>query len=208
MGRMSTSPRSQQEPYPDASISTAALGVALGDQFLVNGIPTPTTANLEAGNRLQTQNTPATIYIREHCEFLVGPHSSVIIEPHLLSVMGGAVRAKHFGDCKFGYGGLWVTSPSPTGDAVVAISNEHMEVGSVSGPVQIANAIKVVGMVQPGTVSAINFGSTDGASGATVSSPTTPKVAFMLGVSAGAALLGLGIAVDAIVQPSPPSTSP
>ena len=103
------------------------------------------------------KDTPVTIYIHDHCEFLIGPHSSVIIQPHQVSVTSGAVRAKHFGDCKSVTGGLWVTSPAPNGDAVVALSREHMEVGSVSGPVQIANEIKVVGMVQPGTVSAFNF---------------------------------------------------
>ncbi len=203
------STRAQQEPYPDASMSSAVVGIAMGDQFAVNGAPTPTNANLAPGNRIQTQGTPVTIYIHDHCEFLVGPHSSVIVQPHVLSVMNGAVRAKHFGDCKFGYGGLWVTSPSPTGDAVVALSSEHMEVGSVSGPVEISNAVKVVSTVQPGTVSAINFGSSAGASGASAAAPTTAKVAFMLGAGTGASLLGLGLAIDAIAQPSSTaSTSP
>jgi hypothetical protein len=208
MAHLSTNLRRQQEQFPDASISTAAVGVALGDQFLINGAPTPTNANLTPGNRIQTQNTPVTIYVHDHCEFLIGPHSSVIIQPHQVSVTSGAVRAKHFGDCKFGYGGLWVTSPAPNGDAVVALSSEHMEVGSVSGPVQIANEVNVVGMVQPGTVSAFNFNTAASASGATVSAPTSKKVIFMLGVGAGASLIGLGLSVAAIVQPLPVPTSP
>ncbi len=198
----------QQEQFPDAAISTAAVGIALGDQFLINGTVTPTNATLAPGNRVQTQNTPVTIYIHDHCEFLIGPHSSVIIQPHQVSVTSGAVRAKHFGDCKFGSGGLWVTSPAPNGDAVVALSREHMEVGSVSGPVEIANEIKVVGMVQPGTVSAFNFNPAASASGASVSAPTSKKVVFMLGLGTGAALAGLGLSVAAIVQPEPASTSP
>jgi hypothetical protein len=198
---------SHQEQFPDAAMSTAVVGIVLGDQFILNGAPTPTNANLEPGSRIQTKDTPVTIYIHDHCEFLVGPHSSVIIQPHLVSVMGGAVRARHFGDCKFGYGGLWVTSQSPSGDAVVALSNDHMEVGSVSGPIQIANEVKLVGTVQPGTVSAFSFAAAD-ASGASIGAPVSTKTAFMLGASAGASLLGLGLAVTAIVQPTPPSTSP
>jgi hypothetical protein len=193
-------PRSQQETYPDASMATAVLGVAMGDQFLINGTATPTNTNLSPGNRIQTKDSPVTIFIHDHCEFLVGPHSSVIVQQHLLSVMGGAVRAKHFGDCKFGYGGLWVTSPAADGDAVVALTDEHMEVGSVSGEVQVANAIRVVNTIQPGSVSDFNFG--NAATGATVSNGSSNKVAFMLGVGTGAALLGLGLAVDAIAQPS------
>ena len=201
--RISPRPRAQQEQYPDAStMSAAVLGVAMGDQFLINGAATPTNANLAPGNRIQTKDSPVTLFIHDHCEFLVGPHSSVIVQPHLLSVMNGAVRAKHFGDCKFGYGGLWVTSPAANGDAVVALSNEHMEVGSVSGQVDVSNALKVVNTVQPGAVTQFHFASAANASGATISSGPNTKVAFMLGVGVGASLLGLGLAVDAIVQPS------
>jgi len=199
----------QQEPYPDASMSSAVLGIAMGDEFMINGSPTPTNANLAPGSRIQTKDSPVTVFIHEHCEFLVGPHSSVIIQPHLLNVMGGAVRAKHFGDCKFGYGGLWVTSPSPTGDAVVALSNEHMEVGSVNGPVEVSNALKLVNTIQPGAVSSFNFADSSAASGASVSTGTSTKVAFMLGAGTAASLMGLGLAIDAIAQPSPTSsTSP
>jgi len=208
MAHLSNNMRRQQEQFPDASISTAAVGIALGDQFLINGTLTPTNASLAPGNRVQTQNTPVTIYIHDHCEFLIGPHSSVIIQPHQVSVTSGAVRAKHFGDCKFGYGGLWVTSPAANGDAVVALSREHMEVGSVSGPVQIANEMKVVGTIQPGTVSAFNFSDAASASGASVSGPPSRKVVFMLGVGSGAALAGLGLSLAAVVQPEPAATSP
>jgi hypothetical protein len=198
-----------QEQYPDASLSSSVVGIAMGDQFLINGMPTPSNANLAPGNRVQTQNSPVTVYIHDHCEFLIGPHSQVIIQPHLVSVVAGAVRAKHFGDCKFGYGGLWVTSPTPTADAVVALSNEHMEVGSVTGLVQVANEVKVVSTVQPGTVSSFNFGNSGSASGASVSSPTSRKVIFMLGVGTGASLAGLGFALAAVAQPSSSSpTSP
>jgi hypothetical protein len=195
-------PRIQQE-FPDASMSSTVLGVAMGDQFILNGSPTPTNTNLAAGSRVQTKESPVTLVLRDKCEFLIGPHSSVIIQPHLLSVMGGAVRAKHFGDCKFGYGGLWVTSPSPTGDAVVSLSDDHLEIGSISGPVEISNALKVVNTIQPGSVSAFNFSKTGTASGATINTgrPST-KLVFMLGVGTGASLLGLGLAVDAISQPS------
>jgi hypothetical protein len=202
MAHMSSATHAQQEPYPDASMSSAVLGIAMGDQFMINGAPTPTNANLSPGNRIQTKDSPVTVFIHDHCEFLVGPHSSVIIQPHQLSVMGGAVRAKHFGDCKFGYGGLWVTSSTPGGDAVVALSSDHMEVGAVSGSVEISNALKVVGIVQPGSVSSFNFDTTAGASGASVAGNPSPKIAFMLGVGAGASLLGLGLAIDAIAQPS------
>jgi hypothetical protein len=208
MTHMSSSTRKQQEPFPDASLSPSVVGVALGDQFMVNGMSIPANATLTPGNRLQTEDSPVTIYIHDHCEFLVGPHSSVVVQPHQVSVMSGAVRAKHFGDCKFGYGGLWVTSETPNGDAVLALSNEHMEVGSVSGSVEIANELKVVGKVEPGTVSEFNFSASTTASGAKATAPTSKKVVFMLGVGTAAALVGLGLAAAAMAQSSSKPTSP
>jgi hypothetical protein len=208
MAHLASNPRAQQEPYPDASLSPSVVGVAMGDQFEVNGLATPANATLAPGNRVQTQESPVTIYIHEHCEFLVGPHSSVIVQPHQVSVMTGAVRAKHFGDCKFGYGGLWVTSLAPNGDAVVALSNEHMEVGSVAGAVQIANELRVVSTVDPGTVSEFSFSPAMAASGAKANAPPSRKTIFMLGVGTGAVLVGLGLAAAAIERSSSKPTSP
>jgi hypothetical protein len=190
-------------------MSSAVLGIAMGDQFMINGSPTPTNANLAPGNRIQTKETSVTIFIHDHCEFLVGPHSSVIVQPHVLSVMGGAVRAKHFGDCKFGYAGLWVTSPAANGDAVIALTDDHLEVGSVNGQIEVSNALNLVNTIQSGTVSEFNFANSATASGATIATGNSTKMAFMLGVGTGASLLGLGLALDAIAQPSSASpTSP
>ena len=205
---VSARPHVQQEPYPDASMSSATLGIAMGDQFMINGTPTPTNANLSPGNRIQTKDTPVTVFIHDHCEFLVGPHSSVIIQPHVLSVMVEPCAPNILAIANSATVDLWVTSPAPNGDAVVALSNDHMEVGSVNGPVEVSNALKVVNTVQAGSVSAFNFGNASSASGATVTAGTSKRVAFMLGVGTGASLLGLGLAIDAVAQPSSTPTSP
>lgn len=191
-----------------SSSSNAAnvVGIALGDQFLINGSSTPSNANLLRGSRIQTVGTPATLYLHDHCEYLVGPHSSVTIQPKLVTVETGAVRAKHSGDCKLGYGGLWVWGSDPNADGVVAIVGDNMEVGSVTGQLQVANTLgEVVGTVSPGSVS--NFGTTTAASGATVGAPPlSRKMAFTFGMGSGIALAGLGLAIDAFMQPV--STSP
>ena len=77
-----------------------------------------------------------------------------------------------------------------------------MEVGSVSGLVEISNALKVVSTVQPGSVSAFTFANTAAASGATVATATSTKVALMLGAGTAAALLSLGLAIDSVAQPT------
>ncbi|HEY3937839.1 MAG TPA: hypothetical protein VGL97_10435 [Bryobacteraceae bacterium] len=192
----------------NVALAASVVGIALGDQFLINGAPTPNNANLLKGTRVQTLSTPVTLFLHDQCEFLMGPHSSATISPRLVEVQTGAVRARHFGSCKLGYGGLWVTTAqTTTADGVVAISGESMEVGSVRGQLQVVNTLgDVVGVVEPGSVS--TFGTAAAASGASagpVGKPTTNKV--LLGTTAAAALAALGLAAAAFAQ-SGSSTSP
>jgi hypothetical protein len=137
----------------------------------------------------------------------MGPHSSVTVSPRSVAVQTGAVRARHFGTCKFGYGGLWVTSAQSSADGVVVIAGNNMEVGSVSGQLQVINTLgDVVGTVASGSVS--TFGAAAAASGASAGpmpKPVSTKV--LLGVTTGAALAALGLAAAAFAQSSS-STSP
>ena len=53
------------------------------------------------------------------------------------------MRATRFGNCKIGYGGLWVTMKgAPDGaDGLVAITSDAMEVAAVSGALQVVNGV-------------------------------------------------------------------
>jgi hypothetical protein len=202
-----------QEPKTSQTGATEApsdvLGIATGDQFLVNGASTPSNANLLKGTRLQSGATPVTVYLHDHCEFLVGPHSTVLLnQPRLLTIESGAVRAKHFGNCKMGYGGLWASGVGDDADGVMSVQGDSMEVASVSGNLQVVNtAGDVVGNVAPGSVS--TFGSTAAASGAsTGAGGLSTRDVWLLGAGLGAGLAGLGLAVDAILQPSTATASP
>ncbi len=191
-----------------SSVSNASgvLGVALGDQFLVNGSSIPGNANLLPGTRIQTVGSPTTLFLHDHCEYLVGPHSSVLIQPKLVTVESGAVRAKHSGNCKVGYGGLWVWGSDPNADGVVAIVGDNMEVGSVNGRLEVANTMgEMVGQVPSGSVS--TFGTATVASGATAGAAgMSGRRALALGMGVGVGLAGLGVAVAAFAQAA--STSP
>jgi len=190
----------------DASLPANVLGIALGDQFLLNGAPTPSNANLFRGSRLQTMGAPTTVLLHDKCEFLLGPHSAVTFSEHQIHIENGAVRAKHFGNCKMGYGGLWVTGVQANSDGLVSISGESMEVASVSGELQVLNTTgEIVSTISPGSVA--TFGASSVASGASIGAPVlSVRSAALLGVGAGVALAGLGLAVDAVLQPT--STSP
>lgn len=184
----------------NVALAASVVGIALGNQFLINGAPTPNNANLLRGTRVETLSTPVTLFLHDQCEFLMGPHSSATISPGLVEVQTGAVRARHFGSCKLGYGGLWVTTAQTTADGVVAISGESMQVGSVRGQLQVVNTLgDVVGIVEAGSVS--TFGTATAASGASagpVGKPTSNKV--LLGTTAAAALAALGLAAAAFAE--------
>jgi hypothetical protein len=185
----------------NVTLATSVLGIALGDQFLVNGASTPSNANLLKGTRIQALDKPTTLYLHDHCEYMVAPHSVVSIAPKLVVLESGSVRAKHFGDCRIGYGGLFVAG-GPNSDGVAALSGQNLEVASISGNAEIVNgAGDVISTIQAGTVS--SFGTSSVASGASIGGTSIPfKTALLLTSGVAIALAGLGIATDAILQPA------
>jgi hypothetical protein len=187
------------------NLSNNVLGIALGDQFLVNGANTPSNANLLKGTKIQALDKPTTLYLHDHCEYVVGPHSIVSIAPKLVILESGSVRAKHFGDCRVSYGGLYVTG-APNADGVVALNGQNLEVASISGNAEMVNgAGDVIGSIPAGSVS--TFGTSTVASGASIGGSAIPfKTALLLTSGVGAALAGLGIATDAVLQPASAAT--
>ncbi len=190
------------------ALSASVVGIASGDQFLVNGAQTPGNANLLNSTRVQTLTSPTTLFLHDNCELLEGPHSSVLVSPNAVAIESGAVRATHFGNCKIGYGGLWVTIVGTQGnaDGVVAITSEAMEVAAVSGELQVVNGVgDVLGTVEPG--SALYFPLAEVASGATTGgpAPTSIRNKVLLGTAAGAGLAALGLAIAANATSSPTS---
>ena len=189
----------------NVTISNSVLGVALGEQFLVNGASTPSNANLLRGTRIQAMEKPTTLYLHDHCEYIVGPHSAVTIGPKVVTLESGSVRAKKFGDCRIMYGGLWVTG-SPNADGLASLTAQNLDIASISGNVQVINgAGDIISTITAGTVS--SFGTTAVASGASIGGAGIPfKTALLLTSGVGVALAGLGLAVDAILQPASSGT--
>jgi hypothetical protein len=109
------------------ALSASVVGIASGDQFLVNGAQTPGNANLLDSTRVQTLGSPTTLFLHNNCELLEGPHSSVLVAPNAVAVESGALRATRFGNCKIGYGGLWVTTKGAQADGVVAHQRRQRE---------------------------------------------------------------------------------
>ena len=194
----------------NVTLSSSVVGIALGEQFMVNGASTPNNANLLKGTRIQALDKPTLLYLHDKCEYVVAPHSIVSIAPKTVMLESGSVRARKFGNCRISYNGLYVEG-APNADGMASLTGQNLEVASISGNAQIVNGTgEVISTVQSGTVA--TFGTSAVASGASVGGAAIPfKTALLLTSGVAIALAGLGLATDAILQPTSsavPPTSP
>jgi hypothetical protein len=184
------------------------LGVALGEEFLLDGSPIHGNANLQIGSRLAAGSRPVALFLHDGSEFVVGPNSSVLLGgPNVLTVETGSARARRFHNWKMGHGGVWLTGPDDNADGVLSLSGKTLVAASINGTVQVQNAAGVLLETLP-SGSVFTFGVTGAASGAGVAAAAGLSTghAFLIGGGAAALLLGLGLAMD--INTPPPPTSP
>lgn len=212
------------------NIGGVVLGIATAPDFKLNGTVVPDNANLMGGNEVASLDKTVTIDLKDGCDYLLAPNSLVKVSDHKLILENGKVRARHVGTCKLGAGKWTVSGNGPTADGVVAYSNGNLQVASLNGTLNVAGAPGTqTGSVNAGgsstygdggtaTGGGTGTGQTGGASGASAGGPapaTTGATGAHNGppvvptTALGVTLGGLGLAVDAILQPgSPTPTSP
>lgn len=206
---------------PAGAIGAGVLGLAMGPKFDLNGSEVPDNANLMAGAEVVALDKTVRIFLTDHCDYLLAPNSAVHIEEGRLILDHGKVRARRYGTCKV-VAGHWVVTGNPDADGLIAYSGGNLQVGSVTGTLQVAsNQGTLAGTIVPGGYS--NFGTetaglagggqagaggagqtgaSGGASGATTgAAPASTKSVVIYGTTLGVVLAGLGLAVDAILQP-------
>jgi hypothetical protein len=193
-------------------------GVATAPEFQLNGTVVPDNANLMSGSEVASLDKPVTIDLKDGCDYLLAPNSAVKVEDHKLILESGKVRARHIGTCKVGAGSYLVSGNTPGADGLISYSGGNLQVASLNGTFEVAgNNGAIAGSVASGGDS--SFGgaggqagqsgaSAGGPSGATASTGASAKKALWIYAgSLAVALGGLGLAVDAILQPGTP-TSP
>lgn len=212
------------------NIGGVVLGIAAAPEFKLNGTVVPDNANLMGGNEVGSLDKTVTIDLKDGCDYLIAPNSLVKIADHKLIVENGKVRARHVGTCKLGAGKWTVSGNAPEAGGVVAYSNGNLQVASLNGTLNVGSPGTPVSNVNAGGYATYDgggqnsptggngTGQTGGASGASAGGPapaTTGATGAHNGpplvptTALGVALGGLGLAVDAILQPgSPTPTSP
>jgi hypothetical protein len=195
-----------------AALAPGALGVAVGPAFMLNGATVPDNANLNAGARVVALDQPVHIHLSTGCDYILAPHSSARIEDHKLVLESGKVRTRHCGNCKVA-AGFFLISGDPGTDGLIGYSGGNLEVAGLNGTLQVAGSQgTLASAVAPGAYSTFGAqagatGAAAGASGATATGAgTSAKALAIYGTALAGALAGLGVAIDAILQPGTPST--
>jgi len=195
-----------------AAIPPGVLGIAVGPAFMLNGSSVPDNANLVAGARVVAMDQPVHIHLNGGCDYILAPHSSARIENHRLVLENGKVRARHCGNCKV-VAGFYLVSGDPGTDGLIGYTGGNLEVAGLNGTLQVTGAQGLLGgAVAPGAYSTFGAqagatGAAAGASGATATGAgVSAKTLAIYGTALAGALAGLGIAVDAILQPGTSGT--
>ncbi|HWF48874.1 MAG TPA: hypothetical protein VG168_17835, partial [Bryobacteraceae bacterium] len=134
--------------------AAGVLGIALADEFMLNGAPVHGNANLQNGAEVSAGAKPVVLYLHDRGEFLVGPNSSVLLsEPNSLIVESGAARARQFGNWRMGHAGVWVAGVGDDADGVISVSQRSVEVASINGTIEILDSAgKVLKTLKSGLV--------------------------------------------------------
>jgi hypothetical protein len=184
---------------PSAPLSEGVLGLAVGNNLLVNGSAIPGNANLMDGSQLQTLSDPVRIFLGGSCEFLLAPHSAVTVMPNQLSLTKGIVRGEPFGNCSVASDGMKAIGTATNSQGIVRLNGKKLEVASVDGDIKVLDDQNHPQGRVPACSAAAFLLVGGGAAGVGTSSN-----AALFGTLAGA-LAGLGVAIDALAQQSPTS---
>lgn len=153
------------EALSNVALPNNVVGIALGDQFAVNGAFTPSNANILKDTRIEALGEPVILYLHESCEYLLSPYSTVTVNPKLVTLEAGSVRARRFGGCRVTQGGVFVTGSSGS-DGTATLLGRNLEVAAVAGTLQVVSGDgQVIRTLSPGTVLTFTASSTAASAG-------------------------------------------
>lgn len=211
---------------------TPPIGVAsaLGS-FTLNDAKIEGNANVFEGSEITTTTASSRVYLESGAMLTLGVNSDARFYKDHLLLQGGATRVTGMNHYAIQAGDYKVQIAEPLSDAVVRIAGSQVQVAALTGAVNVFNQKgALLSRVSAGTASAFDkrddtntananpspnpqSGQTAGQSGATAATPediALKKRHFeeKLFTSLGVAMGGLGVAVDAILQPGPGAPAP
>lgn len=204
--------------------ATPAIGVASAfGIFSVNDTKVEGNANVFEGSQIKTGTASSRIYLQNGAALTLGLNSAgTFYKDHVL-LQQGATRVDGMNHYSVEAAHYRIQSAEPASEAVVRLEGGEVQIAALSGSVKIFNPQgALLTRIGAGTASSFQAGNnptangqTSGQSGATGATPEEEARRRrhrqeMLYLTLGTTLAGLGLAVDAILQPGsgPAPTSP
>ncbi len=183
---------------------TPTIGVASAfGTFTVNSAEVEGNANIFDGSQIKTDRASSQVFLQNGAALVVGTNSAgTIYKDHLL-LQSGVTKVDNMGGYAVQAASYRIQADQPVSQAVVRVDGDTIEVAALSGSLNVFQNGALLTHISAGTASAFQSGASADQSGATSQVNTKKKkLALFLLL---AALVGLGLGVDAILQPT---TSP
>ncbi len=183
------------------------IGVASAfGTFVVNNAEVERNANIFDGSQLKTGKASSQVSLQNGASVIIDINSSATLYQDHLVLEQGATRVNNMNGYAIEAQNYRIVSAVPASQAVVRLEGDAVEVAALAGSLKVLND-KGVLLTRIGAGTASAFQTRDAPANGTpmeVSNARRRREAAMLLLSA-IVLTGLGLAVAAIVQPSPTS---
>jgi hypothetical protein len=188
--------------------ASPAIGVASAvGTFMLNSSEVEGNANLFDGSRIRTDRASSKVYLMSGAALVLGVNSAGTIYRDHFTLSQGATKVDNLTGYSIRADRYDIRQGKPSSQAVVRINQGAVEIAALAGSLNVFDEKgALLTRIGAGTASAFQSGLSTLPSGASVDNNNHRRRLAYLYLMTGSALTGLGLATDAILQPS--STSP
>ncbi len=190
-----------------AASPTIGVASAVGT-FTLNSSEVEGNANLFDGSRIRTDKASSKVYLMSGAALVLGVDSAGTIYRDHFTLNQGATKVDNLTNYAIKADRYEIRQSKPSSQAVVRLAHGAVEVAAVTGSLNVFDENgTLLTRIAAGTASSFQSGLSTLPSGASVDTNNNHKrrLAYLY-LMTGAALAGLGLATDAILNTS--STSP
>jgi len=189
--------------YVIATSPTIGVASAVGT-FILNSSEVEGNANLFDGSRIQTDRASSKVYLMNGAALVLGVNSAGTVYRDHFTLSQGAAKIDNLTGYSVRASGYDIRSARLSAQALVRIKQGTVEIAAVSGTLSVFDQRGgLVTKINAGTASSLQSNLVFLPSGASIGS--SPRRQAFLYLMTASAMSGLGLATDAILQPSPTS---
>lgn len=185
-----------------ASAASPTIGVATAvGTFKVNSSEVEGNANIFEGAEVRTTNAPSQVFLQNGSAVTLGLNSVGVLYRDHLVLEEGATKVENMSGYSI-QAAAYRVQGEPRSKAVVRFDGEEVQIASLAGSLSVLNDHgALLTRIGAGTASAFNKNPQAGQNGAPINTANRRRETILY-LMLIASLGGLGLAVDAIVQPS------